>query len=72
MTMNDLSYLNTEYARNKMIEEYNTPYTCENCGRTYCGIFSETHSGHCSPVEKNYWIPKDDRGGENDKGNRNS
>jgi len=22
----DLSYLRTEYARNKMIEEYNTPY----------------------------------------------
>ena len=22
----DLSYLNTTYARNKMIEEYNTPY----------------------------------------------
>lgn len=25
--MEDLSYLHTEYARNKMIEEYNTKYT---------------------------------------------
>lgn len=24
--MNDLNYLRTEYARNKMIEEYNKPY----------------------------------------------